>query len=37
VVNPGKGRGLSDPFHKTGLRSYTLRRWAVNEGNYGFA
>jgi uncharacterized protein YciI len=25
----------SDPFHKNGLRSYTLRRWTVNEGSYG--
>lgn len=25
----------SDPFHKSGLRSYTLRRWTVNEGSYG--
>jgi uncharacterized protein YciI len=24
----------SDPFHKAGLRSYTLRRWTVNEGSY---
>jgi len=25
----------SDPFHRSGLRSYTLRRWTVNEGSYG--
>jgi len=25
----------TDPFHKAGLRSYTLRRWTVNEGSYG--
>ena len=25
----------SDLFHKTGLRSYTLRRWTVSEGRYG--
>ena len=25
----------SDPFHRNGLRSYTLRRWTVNEGSYG--
>lgn len=25
----------SDPFHKSGLRSYTLRRWTVNEGSHG--
>jgi uncharacterized protein YciI len=25
----------SDPFHKAGLRTYTLRRWTVNEGSYG--
>jgi uncharacterized protein YciI len=25
----------SDPFHKSGLRSYTLRCWTVNEGSYG--
>jgi uncharacterized protein YciI len=25
----------ADPFHKSGLRSYTLRRWTVNEGSYG--
>jgi uncharacterized protein YciI len=24
----------SDPYHKSGLRSYTLRRWTVNEGRY---
>lgn len=24
----------SDPFHKAGIRSYTLRRWTVNEGSY---
>jgi uncharacterized protein len=24
----------SDPFHRAGLRSYTLRRWTVNEGSY---
>ena len=24
----------SDPFHKSGLRSYTLRRWTGNEGSY---
>jgi hypothetical protein len=24
-----------DPFHKAGLRTYTLRRWTVNEGSYG--
>lgn len=24
----------SDPFHQAGLRSYTLRRWTVNEGSY---
>jgi uncharacterized protein len=24
----------ADPFHKAGLRSYTLRRWTVNEGSY---
>jgi uncharacterized protein YciI len=25
----------SDPYHKTGLRTYTLTRWTVNEGSYG--
>ena len=25
---------VSDPFHQAGLRSYTLRRWTVNEGSY---
>jgi uncharacterized protein YciI len=25
----------ADPFHRSGLRSYTLRRWTVNEGSYG--
>jgi uncharacterized protein YciI len=25
----------SDPFHKAGLRTYTLMRWTVNEGSYG--
>jgi uncharacterized protein YciI len=25
----------SDPFHKSGLRSYSLRSWTVNEGSYG--
>jgi uncharacterized protein len=25
----------ADPFHKAGLRTYTLRRWTVNEGSYG--
>src|SRR5579863_6421644 len=24
----------SDPFHKSGLRTYTLRRWTINEGSY---
>jgi uncharacterized protein YciI len=24
----------SDPLHKAGLRTYTLRRWTVNEGCY---
>ena len=24
-----------DPFHKSGLRRYTLRRWTINEGSYG--
>ncbi len=24
----------ADPFHLAGLRSYTLRRWTVNEGSY---
>jgi hypothetical protein len=24
----------SDPLHKAGLRSYTIRRWTVNEGAY---
>jgi uncharacterized protein YciI len=24
----------SDPFHKLGLRTYTLTRWTVNEGSY---
>jgi hypothetical protein len=24
----------SDPFHKAGLRTYTLRRWTINEGSY---
>lgn len=24
----------SDPLHKAGLRSYTIRRWTVNEGCY---
>ena len=23
-----------DPFHKAGLRTYTVRRWTVNEGSY---
>lgn len=23
-----------DPFHKAGLRAYTIRRWMVNEGSY---
>jgi len=23
-----------DPFHKAGLRTYTIRRWMVNEGSY---
>lgn len=23
-----------DPFHKAGLRTYTLDRWVVNEGSY---
>ena len=25
----------SDPYHKAGLRSYTLTQWTVNEGSYG--
>lgn len=25
----------ADPLHKAGLRSYSLRRWTVNEGSYG--
>ena len=25
----------SDPYHKAGLRNYTLTRWTVNEGSYG--
>jgi hypothetical protein len=25
----------TDPFHKAGLRTYTLTRWTVNEGSYG--
>jgi uncharacterized protein YciI len=24
----------SDPFHKAGLRRYTIWRWTVNEGSY---
>lgn len=24
----------TDPLHKAGLRTYTLRRWTVNEGSY---
>lgn len=24
----------SDPLHKAGLRTYTIRRWTVNEGAY---
>jgi uncharacterized protein YciI len=24
----------ADPFHKNGLRTYTLTRWTVNEGSY---
>jgi len=24
----------SDPYHKAGLRTYTLTRWTVNEGSY---
>ena len=23
-----------DPLHKSGLRTYTIRRWTVNEGSY---
>jgi hypothetical protein len=25
----------SDPYHKQGLRTYTLTRWTINEGSYG--
>jgi uncharacterized protein YciI len=25
----------SDPYHKNGLRTYTLTRWTINEGSYG--
>lgn len=25
----------TDPYHKAGLRTYTLTRWTVNEGSYG--
>ncbi len=24
----------ADPLHKAGLRTYTLRRWTINEGSY---
>jgi uncharacterized protein YciI len=24
----------SDPYHKHGLRTYTLTRWTINEGSY---
>lgn len=24
----------SDPFHKSGLRTFTLQRWILNEGSY---
>jgi len=24
----------ADPLHRAGLRTYTLRRWTVNEGSY---
>jgi hypothetical protein len=24
----------SDPYHRNGLRTYTLTRWTVNEGSY---
>jgi uncharacterized protein YciI len=23
-----------DPFHKAGLREYTIQRWRINEGSY---
>ena len=33
----GAGRlAQADPMHKTGARSYTLRRWLVNEGAMSF-
>jgi uncharacterized protein len=25
----------ADPYHKNGLRTYTLTKWTVNEGSYG--
>lgn len=30
-----KAIAACDPFHMTGLRSYTLRRWSANEGSDG--
>ena len=29
-----RGIADSDPLHKAGLRTYTIRRWTVNEGCY---
>ena len=35
LVRGGARDRRRDPYHKDGLRTYTLTRWTVNEGSYG--
>ena len=35
VICGGTRHRRRDPYHKNGLRKYTLTKWTVNEGSYG--
>ena len=34
TLEAAKAIADADPMHKTGTRSYTIRRWLVNEGSF---
>jgi len=33
-LDAAKAIADADPMHKTGTRTYTIRRWLVNEGSF---
>ena len=37
ILDAAKALADADPMHKTGARTYVMRRWLINEGSFSLS